>query len=135
MTTSQSVLDIVSHLGVNDARFGDSMDRLVHGLGPADAVQQNYTGEVELSYGDSIYRFMHARLVEVTVPDRERVRINGVDVLSVYAWLGERTDVVDYAKFRVSAAMGLAYDHRFPEHGSITVFERGRWDHLLIRVP
>jgi hypothetical protein len=52
--------------------------------------------------------------------------------LSVFDWLATSRDVVDRARSRVSLEKGLAYDFRNPEAGSITVFEKGRWDTLIL---
>lgn len=127
----QLVTRIVSHRSVDGVAFGWCEQELYEVLGPADKVQQNYTGEVEYLYADRIYRCLGDRLVECTVPDVGRFTVNGVAVLSVYEWLKGCGDFVDRAKFRISADTGIAYDRRDPDHGSITVFEKGRWDALL----
>lgn len=100
-------------------------------LGAPDKIQQNYTGEVETLFGESIFRFFQGRLVECTVPDQGRMIVDGVEVLSMFAWLAEREDAVDMARFRISLSCGIAYDYRHREHGSLSIFEPGRWDALV----
>jgi hypothetical protein len=122
---------IESHVSVDDVPFGCTLAELQNLLGPPDKSAENYTGELELLYGNSIYRCFSNRFVEVTVPDEGRFRVNGVMILSMFDWIGAQTDLVDRARFKISAAMGIAYDYRDPKHGSLTIFEKGRWDVLL----
>jgi hypothetical protein len=119
---------------VESIPFGASVTDLHQYLGPPDKAAENYTGELELLYDRSIYRCFQARFVECTVPDRGRFQINGALVLSMFDWLGAQTDVVDHARFKVSASMGIAYDYRDAANGSLTIFEEGRWDALLARI-
>jgi len=123
---------IHSHYCVNGAVFGSSEKDLSNLFGEPDKVARNYTGEVEMLFADTIYRCLNDRLVECTLPDRGRYSINGVDVLSVFDWLAGCDDAVDKARFRISLAEGIAYDFRDPQNGSITVFEKGRWDSLVL---
>ncbi len=104
---------------------------LLETLGEPDRSAQNYTGELELLYADTIYRLVADRVVEITIPDPGACEINGIGVLSVFDWLDGAPDAVNAARFRISLGLGLAYDHRRPAEGSITVFERGRWDTLV----
>ena len=126
---------ITPGLGVDELRFGISMDALRAGLGEVQAVRENHDGEVELLTGGAIFRCLANRFVECTFPDtdahRVRAYINGVPVLSVHAWLGGQPDVVDRAFFRISLAQGIAYDRRGDTHASYTVFEPGHWDSLF----
>ncbi len=124
-------LAIKALVSINGIPFGTQLGDLYPLLGEPDQVQQNYTGEVEMAYGNTIYRCLGGRLVECTFPDRGRISVNGVEILSAFHWLGSLKDVLDIARFRVSPEYGIAYDYRDPQQGSITVFERGRWDTLL----
>jgi hypothetical protein len=124
-------LAIEALVSVNGIPFGTRLGDLYPLLGDPDQAQQNYTGEFEMAYGNTIYRCLGGRLVECTFPDRGRISVNGVEILSAFHWLGSLEDVLDIARFRVSPAYGIAYDYRDPQQGSITVFERGRWDTLL----
>ena len=54
---------------INDLPWGISSEGLESLLGLADQVLENYTGEVEMLYEDSFYRFYQDRLVEATFPD------------------------------------------------------------------
>lgn len=101
-------------------------------MGIADKTLENYTGEVEMLYGDSFYRFFHDRLVEATFPDSHQFQVDGILILSVLDWLAGCGDVVDMARFRISLSHGIAYDYRIPGAGSVTVFEEGRWDALVL---
>lgn len=124
-------LTIETHVSVNGIPFGTSQGDLYPLLGEPDQVQQNYTGELEMAYGNTIYRCLGGRLVECTFPDRGRIAVNGIEILSVFDWLASLDGVLDIARFRVCPSYGIAYDYRNPQQGSITVFERGRWDALL----
>ena len=123
---------IHSHYCVDGVVFGSSEEELSNLFGEPDKVAGNYTGEVEILFADTIYRCLNDRLVECTLPDRGRFSINGLDVLSVFDWLAGCDDIVDKARFRISLSQGIAYDFRNPKNGSITVFERGRWDSLVL---
>jgi hypothetical protein len=122
---------IHSHHDVNGTVFGSCEREIVELLGPPDKVAENYTGETELLFGDTIYRCFRDRFVECTVPDRGRFLIDGVEVLSVFDWLTGCPDVVNKARFRITLAHGIAYDFRDRHKGSITVFEKGHWDPLV----
>ena len=124
--------DIHSHYCVDGMVFGCSEQDILERLGQPDKVAENYTGEVEILFGSTIYRCYHDRLVECTFPDRGRFSINGVAVLSIFDWRAGCSDVVDKAWFRISLDNGIAYDFRDPANGSITVFEKGRWDSLVL---
>ncbi|NKC00812.1 MAG: hypothetical protein GKR90_20270 [Pseudomonadales bacterium] len=117
---------------INDLPWGTSSSDLESVLGLADQILENYTGEVEMLYGDSFYRFFNDRLVEATFPDVYQFHVDGMPVLSMFEWLAGCKDVVDMAKFRISLAHGIAYDYRVSSQGSITVFEAGRWDALVL---
>lgn len=123
---------IHSHYCVDGVVFGAPEQEVRALLGEPEKAATNYTGETELLFGTAIFRFLQDRFVECTVPDRGRFSIDGVEVLSVFDWLAGRADVVDRARFRISLAHGIAYDFRDPENGSITVFEKGRWDALVL---
>ena len=132
MNDAKPTVEIVTYTTVNDFPFGADPVDLYDLQGPPDNSLDNYTGELELLYGDTIYRFFSGRFVECTVPDRYRFIMNGIDVLSMFDWLQGCPDVVDMARFRISLQFGLAYDFRNKQHGSITIFEQGRWDELVL---
>ena len=121
---------VQTQLTVNGIPFGCTEGELTHRLGNPDKRAQNYTGEIELLYDATIYRCLGDRFVECTLPDDGPIEINGTHVLNLFEWLAAQADTVDRARFRVSLHLGIAYDYRFAD-GSITVFERGHWDHLL----
>jgi len=133
VTDFTNTIRIDTHRRVNGFPFGAPPQELIEGLGPPDNALENYTGELEMLYVDSIYRFYANRFVECTLPATCRFVIDGVPVLSVFDWLLNQQDTIDKARFRVSLAQGMAYDFRDPEHGSLTIFEPGRWDMLLNR--
>jgi len=122
---------IQSHQSIDGLHFGMTLRDLIEQLGEPDQTAQNYTGEFELAYDDRIYRCLAGRLVECTFPDRGRFSVDGVEILSVFDWLAGLPNTVDLVKFRISLEHGIAYDYRDPDHGSITVFEHGRWDDLV----
>lgn len=126
------VNELRSHRSINDITFGCAQAELLATLGEPDAELLTSVGEIEFHYHTTIYRCFLGRFVECTFPDAGRTRVNGVTLLDVFEWLGSCADVVDRAGFRISLAHGIAYDHRDPSHGSITVFERHRWDELVL---
>ena len=125
-------IEIQTLVQVNGLPFGASLQDVEDLLGHADQALENYTGELELLYGDAFYRFFADRFVEATFPDTDRFKVDGLQILSMYEWLQGCRDVVDLAKFRISLSHGIAYDNRMPGNGSVTVFEQGRWDRLVL---
>lgn len=130
--STQHEITVAPLEAVNGLPFGASSMRVRAQIGMPDEALENYTGEWEWRYGDSFYRFVEDQLVEATFPATCRFVIDGVPVLSVYEWLARQPDAVDKAKFRISLELGLAWDNRFPEHGSLTAFTAGRWDALVL---
>ena len=118
-------------VAVNGLAFGSSGHQIVAIFGQPDNAMYNYTGEYEMLFTDSIYRTVNDRLVEVTVPDDGHCIIDSIPVLNVFDWLSGIEGTVDRARFRISKDKGIAYDYRNLDRGSITVFERGRWEALL----
>jgi len=121
----------VSHCSVDGVPFGCRVRHIHEFLGEPDKARTNYTGELEMLYGTSIYRCFADRFVECTVPDAGRFQVNGVAILSIFEWLAVQPHCIDRARFRISADAGIAYDYRDPANGSLTLFEKGRWDGLL----
>jgi hypothetical protein len=116
---------------VNGIPFGSPLQAVCQQLGPPDEALENYTGEYEVLFNDSFYRFYADQLVECTFPDTYQFFVNDIQILSVFDWLSGCDDVVDRAKFRISKSHGIAYDYRMPDAGSVTVFAPGHWDALL----
>ncbi len=125
------VIRITPLIGINDLKFGDLDTTLLATLGSPTEVLENYTGEVEMLFGDCFYRFFERRFVECTFPARHQFVVANVPVLSIFEWLGSLTGTLDKAKFLINTGVGIAYDYRNPDAGSITVFEAGRWDQIL----
>ena len=132
MNQAKPTVHIVTHTSVNDFPFGADPVDLYDLLGPPDRSLDNYTGELELLYADTFYRFFAGRFVECTFPDSYRFVIDGIVVLSMFSWLQGTSDVIDKARFRISLQQGIAYDFRNKQQGSITIFEQGRWDELVL---
>jgi len=128
---NMSTICIATFRAVNGLAFGAPSSTLTATHGPPDEALTNYTGELELRYDDSIYRFFADRFVEATFPDTHQFVVDGVSILTMLEWLAGADDCVDKARFRISPQRGIAYDYRFPDNGSVTVFEDGRWDTLL----
>ncbi len=118
-------------VSVNGISFGCPLTTLLDELGEPDDALENYTGELEMLYGDSFYRSQANRFVECTYPDTYQFVVGDVAVVSMYEWLGAQPGFVDRARFRICLEFSMAYDFRDPAHGSITIFERGRWDYIL----
>ena len=126
------ITHITTHTAVNGITFGSACEALITRLGAPDQALQNYTGELEMLFGDTFYRFFDNRFVEATCPAIHHVVIDGTPRANLFDWLGAQADVVDKARFRISLAQGMAYDYRNPAAGSLTVFEPGRWDALVL---
>ena len=130
---------IMCNVSVNGIRFGVSelhiTNQLVVSAGVSCERRVSHTGEVELLIGGAIYRVLDGRFVEATFPDhgagRFLANINAVSVVSVFDWLGQQSDQVDLARFRISERLGIAYDYRNPDTGSYTVFAPGHWSGVL----
>lgn len=132
MNDTHQLVSVASLSQVNGLPFGASVADLVTLTGAPDEALHNYTGEFEIRYDECFYRFFEDRFVESTFPDTHRFEIDGIVVLSVFDWLSGLSDTVDKAKFRISLDKGIAYDYRNPAQGSITIFEGGRWDQLVL---
>ena len=100
-------------------------------LGEPEKTREVYSGELELLYQNTIFRFIDARLVECTLPDPGPVIIDDIPVINLFEWLSGLDDAVDRARFRVSLNTGIAYDYTNPNAGSITLFQSGHWDGLI----
>lgn len=132
------VVDLQSNRSVNGIPFGcgerELRARLGAMYGEPHEERYNAADELELVVGPGIFRVFADRFVECTFPDPYpaggHVRVDGVDVLSIFDWIAACPDAMDKARFRISLAHGIAYDHRDPRHGSITLYEAGRWDEL-----
>ena len=108
-----------------------TVNEVLEMLGEPEKTRKVYSGELELLYQTTIFRFIDARLVECTLPDPGPVIINEIPVINLFEWLSGLDDVVDRARFRVSLNTGIAYDYRVPTAGSITLFQPGHWDGLI----
>ncbi|MEM9622599.1 MAG: hypothetical protein AAF993_13175 [Pseudomonadota bacterium] len=136
------VIQISSLQRANGFDFGTPPETIINQLGLPDETLENYTGELELRYGECFYRFAGQQMVECTFPDAYQFVVNNVEILSMFRWLGSQPDHVDIAHFRISPGLGIAYDHRLipapPDSSdaaqaadSVTVFTAGYWDALL----
>lgn len=129
---------IVPGVAVNGLPFSVSPDDVLDHVGEPDDVRVNHDGEVEYLYRlddtqSVIYRCFHHRFVECTFPDRGPIVVDGLPVLSPRPWLDAQPDALNVARFCISPLHCIAYDYRFPDRGSITVFRQGHWDALLTR--
>ena len=130
MTSSKQV-NIVPLKRVNDLEFGMDQQSVFGLWGEPDKTEQNYTGETEHLFGNYILRFEYNRLVECTFPGTCHFAVEAVRIISIAAWLRAQPDVAEKARFLISPKLGMAWDHRLTGRESLTVFEAGRWDHLL----
>ena len=100
-------------------------------LGEPEKTRKVYSGELELLYQTTIFRFIDARLVECTLPDPGPVIINEIPVINLFEWLSGLDDVVDRARFRVSLNTGIPSAYRGPTAGCLPLFQPGHWDGLI----
>lgn len=129
---------IVSGVAVNGLPFSVSPDEVLDHVGEPDDVRVNHNGEVEYLFRldptqSVIYRCFHHSFVECTFPDRGPIVVDGMAVLAPRPWLDAQPGALNVARFCISQIHSIAYDYRFPDQGSITVFRHGHWDALLSR--
>ncbi len=123
-------------MAVNGLSFSVSPDDVFTHVGAPDETRVNFDGEVEYLYRLDehhavIYRCFHQRLVECTFPDLGPLIINGQAIVSAGPWIASQPGALDIAKFWISPEHCIAYDHRNPANGSITVYRHGHWDALI----
>lgn len=123
-------------MSVNGLPFAVPPQAVFAHVGEPDETRVNHDGEVEYLYRLEgrhavIYRCFHERLVECTFPDRGPIIVAGQAVVSAAPWIRAQPGALDVARFWISPAHCIAYDHRDPENGSITVFRQGHWDTLI----
>jgi hypothetical protein len=126
------MISIEPYEHVDGIRFGDTSSAVLARLGSPESRSTNRRGERQLCYRDAIWRFHGDQLVETTITMRSPVRLRDQEVASFRAWLPTvDSETVTIVGFLVSRAFGVAVD--LDEEGIeyVTVFERGRWDHLL----
>ena len=56
-------------------------------LGEPEKNRKVYSGELELLYQNTIFRFIDTRLVECTLPDPGPVIIGEIPVINLFEWL------------------------------------------------
>ena len=132
MNELKKLTQITTHRAINGLEFGRTPEHLIERIGPPEQALENYTGELEMRFDDRFYRFFEDRFVEATCPANHHFVIDGRTISDVFTWLNTQDDVIDKARFRISLAQGMAFDYRNPEAGSLTVFESGRWDNLVL---
>jgi len=125
-------------VAVNGLPFSVSPEDVRSHVGEPDDVRINHDGEVEYRYRlnetqSVIYRCFQQCFVECTFPDRGPIVVDGLPILSPRPWLDAQPDRLNIARFCISPAHSIAYDYRFSDQGSITVFRQGHWDALLSR--
>ena len=83
---------------------------VIEQLGEPEKAREVYSGELELLYQNTIFRFIGARLVECTLPDSGPLIIDDIPVINLFEWMSGLSDVVDRARFRVSLN-AVSYTH------------------------
>lgn len=116
---------------VQSIRFGTSSLAVLAKLGEPQARCTNGSGEDELCYCDTTWRFRDDRLVECTITMQSPVLVGDQEVASFRDWLPTMDrEVVKTCGFLVSRAFGIAVDLDDERYEYVSVFERGRWDDL-----
>jgi hypothetical protein len=129
-------LRITSGLAINGLMFSAPPAAIIEAEGEPDDVRMNHSGETEYVYRQDnahtvIFRCFQNRFVECTYPDFGSIIIDELPVVSARPWIAVQTGVLHVAKFWISPRHCIAYDHRDPANGSITVFRAGHWDHVI----
>lgn len=125
------MISIEPYEHVRGIRFGEPSSAVLAQLGEPQHHRTNRSGEDELCYSDTIWRFRDDRLVECTLTMTSPVLVRDQEVASFREWLPTADrEVVTTCGFLVSRAFGIATDLDDELHEYVSVFERGRWDDL-----
>jgi hypothetical protein len=127
-------MTIRPHNSVADLPFGATRETLRR-VGTPPREHLNRLGELELDYGDMVFRFEHNRFVEATFPLPVMLEIgeHRVDGRSLVAWLRQHDPCYrEVHGFAVAPSFGIAVDldDDDPQQWT-TAFAAGRWDKLL----
>lgn len=123
-------MTIHPYTSVADLPFGATREALRR-AGPPVREHLSIRGDLELDYGDMVYRFQQSRFVEATFPLPEVLWIGEqrVDGRSLVAWLRHRDPSYrERHGFAVAPSFGIAVDldDDDPKHWT-TAFAAGRW--------
>jgi hypothetical protein len=126
-------MTIRPHSSVADLPFGAKREAL-HRAGSPVREGLNRLGELELDYGDMVYRFEDNRFVEATFPLPIMLEIgeHRVDGHSLVAWLRQHDPFYREAHgFAIAPSFGIAVDldDADPQQWT-TAFAAGRWDKM-----
>jgi hypothetical protein len=114
---------------IDGSHFGDPSSTVLARLGTPERRRVNRSGEDELCYPDTIWRFRDDRLVECTIKLTTPVNVRGQKVESFRAWLPSvDPKATSNHGFLVSQDLGIAVDLDDDHFEYVTIFEQGRWD-------
>jgi len=126
-------MTIRSHKSVDNIAFGATRAAL-HNIGTPVRERSNRLGELELDYGQIVYRFEHDRFVEATFPLPAVLEIDGqqVEGSSLIAFLRQHDPCFrEVHGFAVAPSFGLAVDLDDDDPSRwTTAFALGRWDKI-----
>lgn len=126
---------ILSDKWVDGILFGSSSETLKKLFENKWTESKNRRGDIEICVADVVYRYNNSGLFEVTMSIlSEEIEINGEIVLGIKDWIA-KTDVnyVDYVGFRISPALGLAFDTSDDKYGYLSAFRFGTWDTIIAK--
>jgi hypothetical protein len=126
-------MTIRAHKSVGDLPFGATRAAL-HKAGTPVRERLNRLGELELDYGQIVYRFEHDRFVEATFPLPAVLEIDDqrVEGSSLIAFLRQHDPCFrEVHGFAVAPSFGLAVDLDDDDPTRwTTAFALGRWDKI-----
>jgi hypothetical protein len=126
-------MTIRPHKSVGELAFG-ARPAALHNAGNRVRERLNRRGELELDFGQIVYRFEHDRFVEATFPLPTMLVIDDQQVEggSLITFLRQHDpDFREVHGFAVAPSFGLAVDldEDDPNHWT-TAFAAGRWDDI-----
>jgi hypothetical protein len=135
----EPAFEIISYLGAKPLLFGMTENQAEQLIGPPSRISTNNLGEKNTSYESFGIRYSPhtGGLVEIGFSKSAKVSFLGIDVFqestAFERILQEDTSPYESVGFIVLLDLGITltgFHDDDEQQKAITVFERGRWDHL-----
>jgi hypothetical protein len=136
------VFEISPYLAVGDIRFGMSEDELVRAMGRPVRVSGNRRKERTYEYNHFTVIFStYGKVTEVVLEPESDGVLDGLHVfkspnaaLTLLQKDGDPKEIAGFVEL-LNLGIGLAgFQGDDESNRSVSVFERGRWDHLRLRM-